>query len=354
MLKLRVSLKPNVSSRAADVTSQRDHLQAHVKGLEQALQILLPAADLSSSENLPQLAQHAANERGDVQELRQVLEQQQRRVNEVERAREAEESRHRRDSQQLRQELDELRIANGTLRGDKQLVLEEMGALKEEMYQMQEQLSEEGNSEGGGSRGTSSDEHASGASAAGHDSIGTTMLSELREQLGATEQELVTVKSQLVELSEREAALAEKNVELETILSRVSSKNRELQAKLASNEDTASSRGDRVVELQSENSVLMQSIQESRATATQARADAESHVTALNEAREELEAAIDNAAETETALGEEQTAHANTTQEKAEVRQPGLDSQYGPDALCVRACAFCARVCVLLCTAITR
>ena len=73
---------------------------------------------------------------------------------------------------------------------------------------------------------------------------------ELEQRAELADEELAAAKQQLIEQGEREESLAAKNAELEGILSKVSGKNRQLQAKLASLEDSLSSSSDRIAELQ--------------------------------------------------------------------------------------------------------
>jgi chromosome segregation ATPase len=281
--------------------------------MQAALQILLPTADLSGAD-LSQQAHHAASERGDLQEMRQVVEQQQRRVKEVERARQVEASKHEQDGKQLRDELDELRVANGALRGDQQLEATENAMLKDRVVALEQQLAtadEAGTAgEAGLSEGDPPPSSSGGHSEESHGGMGSAMVSQLTGSLQQAEQKLDALTEELDDLKEREVAVSDKNRELEAVLAKVSSKNRELQAKLASNEDTSSSRGDRVAELQRENTDLLSDIQETRARAAQARADADNQKRLMQEAKAESEAAFENASELQTKIDEQQAAGA--------------------------------------------
>lgn len=260
------------------VTSERDQLQTHHEVLQNALQMFLPTADLSSSGKLLEQAEHAASNRTEVSRLQQDLGQAQRRAAEIERVREAEQARQLRDEQQLRDELQELRAQNSTLRGDEQYHREEVEALKDEIARLR-QSSAEGGAAGAGT-GTIDGAADNAVSGAGEGSIDTRDAeagagSPESDSAGGSVQsgpQQVVLEAELKQLRlDHQQALADaerdlqeekdehsmKNRTLEEMLAKTARKNRELTARLESIDSSASSHGERMKELTDENRALM-------------------------------------------------------------------------------------------------
>lgn len=285
------------------VSSERDQLQKHQEVLQKALQMFLPTADLSSSGQLLEQADHAASNRTEVSRLQQDLGHAQRRAAEIERVREAEQARQRRDEQRLHDELQELRSQNSTLRGDEQLCREEVVALREEITRLRQSSAAAGAGAGGtgsidatgDNRTSEASEEGTGGSAetsvgssgngSGEASVGmqgpqqAVLDAELRQLRLDHQQALADAEQRMLE--EQEEHSVEKR-RLEEMLTKTAKKNRELRSKLESSDSSASSHSERMKELTDENRALMKAKNDSTVEAASTRKE-------LERANEEIE-----------------------------------------------------------------